>query len=129
MLSRVAFWGVIITLQSDFNIWYPSPPFSSPLINEDLRAGPQLLFTFDNWFSSTGWAVSQSVRYIPAELLVCYQPHRQEVMPGQKSIYETFLSKTLQSFAKIYKFSFENCSDIFLNIRQVYVKLVEKPYS
>ncbi len=28
------------------------------------RARPQLLFTFDNWFSSTGWAVSQSVRYI-----------------------------------------------------------------
>jgi hypothetical protein len=27
----------------------------------------------------------------PTELLVCYQPHRQEVMPGQKSIYETFL--------------------------------------
>jgi hypothetical protein len=27
----------------------------------------------------------------PAELPVCYQPHRQEVMPGQKSIYETFL--------------------------------------
>jgi hypothetical protein len=36
MLSRVAFWGVIITLQSDINIWYPSPPFSSPLKNEDL---------------------------------------------------------------------------------------------
>jgi hypothetical protein len=65
MLSRVAFWGVIIALQSDTNIWYPSPPFSSPLINEDLRywAGPQLVFTFDNRFSSTGWAVSQSVRY------------------------------------------------------------------
>ncbi len=27
----------------------------------------------------------------PTELLVCYQPHRQEFMPGQKSIYETFL--------------------------------------
>ncbi len=27
----------------------------------------------------------------PSELLVCYQPHRQTVMPGQKSIYETFL--------------------------------------
>ncbi len=27
----------------------------------------------------------------PAELLFCYQPHRQEVMPGQKSIYWTFL--------------------------------------
>jgi hypothetical protein len=32
----VAFWGVIIALQSDINKWYPSPPFSSPLINEDL---------------------------------------------------------------------------------------------
>jgi hypothetical protein len=28
------------------------------------RAGPQLVFTFENLFSSTGWAVSQSVRYI-----------------------------------------------------------------
>jgi hypothetical protein len=27
----------------------------------------------------------------PSELLVCYQPHRQTVMPCQKSIYETFL--------------------------------------
>ncbi len=27
----------------------------------------------------------------PCELLVCYQPHRQTAMPGQKSIYETFL--------------------------------------
>ncbi len=27
----------------------------------------------------------------PTELIVCYQLHRQEVMPGQKSIYETFL--------------------------------------
>ena len=26
-----------------------------------------------------------------SELLVCYQPHRNKVMPGQKSIYETFL--------------------------------------
>jgi hypothetical protein len=30
----------------------------------------------------------------PSELLVCYQPHRQGVMPGQKSIYETFLVRT-----------------------------------
>ncbi len=27
------------------------------------RAGPQLVFTFDNRFSSTGWAVPQSVGY------------------------------------------------------------------
>jgi hypothetical protein len=26
------------------------PSFSSPLINEDLPAGPQLLFTLNNWF-------------------------------------------------------------------------------
>ncbi len=30
----------------------------------------------------------------PSELLVCYQPHRQAVMLGQKSIYETFLVGT-----------------------------------
>ncbi len=57
------------------------------------RARPQLVFTFDNRFSSTVCAVQQSVRYIIFRLQasVCYQPHRQEVMPGQKSIYETFL--------------------------------------
>ena len=60
------------------------------------RARPQLVFTFDNRFSSPGCAVQQSVCLVhnflpPSELLVCYQPHRQEVMPGQKSIYETFL--------------------------------------
>jgi hypothetical protein len=33
----------------------------------------------------------------PSELLVCYQPHRQTAMPGQKSIYETFLGITLIS--------------------------------
>jgi hypothetical protein len=27
----------------------------------------------------------------PSELLVCYQPYRQKVVPGQKSVYETFL--------------------------------------
>jgi hypothetical protein len=27
----------------------------------------------------------------PSELLVCYQPHKQEEIPGHKSIYETFL--------------------------------------
>ncbi len=30
----------------------------------------------------------------PSKLLVCYQPHRQTAMPGQKSIYETFLVNT-----------------------------------
>jgi hypothetical protein len=61
MLSREAFRGVIIALQSDINIWYHLPPFSSPLINEDLPGQAALMFTFDNRFSSTGWAVSQSV--------------------------------------------------------------------
>jgi hypothetical protein len=28
----------------------------------------------------------------PSQLLVCCQPHRQEVIPAQKSVYETFLS-------------------------------------
>jgi hypothetical protein len=59
------------------------------------RAGPQLVFTFDNRFSSSGWAsITVCPVHIfppPTELLVCYQPHRQEVMQGQKSIYETFL--------------------------------------
>jgi hypothetical protein len=48
------------------------PSFSSPLINEDLPAGPQLVFTFDNRFSKTGWAVSQSVRYIFFRHQACY---------------------------------------------------------
>jgi hypothetical protein len=34
-----------------------------------------------------------------SELLVCYQPHRQKVMPSQKSIYETFLSRHLHGIA------------------------------
>ncbi len=35
----------------------------------------------------------------PSELLVCYQPHRQKVMPGQKPIYETILdTPTCQRF-------------------------------
>ena len=48
------------------------PSFSSPLINEDLPAGPQLVFTFNNRFSRTGWAVSQSVRYIFFRHQACY---------------------------------------------------------
>ncbi len=52
MLSRVAFWGVIKALLSVINICYPPPPpsFSSPLINEDLPAGQQLVFTLNNRF-------------------------------------------------------------------------------
>ncbi len=38
----------------------------------------------------------------PTELLVCYQPHRQKVMPGQKSINETFLVKSLHNLVLIY---------------------------
>jgi hypothetical protein len=36
------------------------------------RAGPQLEFTFNNRFSRTGWAVSQSVRYIFFRHQACY---------------------------------------------------------
>ncbi len=63
------------------------------------RLRPQLVFTFDNRFSSTGCALCRTTVCPvhnfppPSELLVCYQPHRQGVMPGQKSIYETFLFK------------------------------------
>jgi hypothetical protein len=93
-LSRVAFWGVIRALQSDINICY-TPQISAPhYINKDLPGQAAACIYFRYWFSSTGCVVQQSVRYNfppPSELLVCYQPHRQEVMPGQKSIYETFL--------------------------------------
>ncbi len=103
-LSRVAFWGVIRAPQSDTNLCYTphSTDFSSPLINEDLPAKPQLVFTFHNRFNSTGCALgSTTVCPVhdfppPSELHVCYQPHRQEVMPGQNSIYETFLSLIFQ---------------------------------
>jgi hypothetical protein len=36
------------------------------------RARPQLVFTFDNRFSSTGWAVPQSVRYGTLRLQASY---------------------------------------------------------
>jgi hypothetical protein len=36
------------------------------------RARPQLVFTFDNRFGSTGWAVTQSVRYINFRLQASY---------------------------------------------------------
>ncbi len=36
------------------------------------RARPQLVFTFDNRFGSTGWAVPQSVRYITFRLQASY---------------------------------------------------------
>ncbi len=50
--------GAIRTLKSD--------------INEDLQGRPQLVFTFDNRFGSTGWAVTQSVRYITFCLQASY---------------------------------------------------------
>jgi hypothetical protein len=39
----------------------------------------------------------------PSELLVCYQPHRQTAMPGQKSIYETFLVSTSTGISGCYQ--------------------------
>jgi hypothetical protein len=49
-VSRVAFWGVIRAFLSVINICYPHPSFSSPLKNEDLPAGLQLVFTLNNRF-------------------------------------------------------------------------------
>jgi hypothetical protein len=46
--------------------------FSSPLIKEDLPGRAQLVFTFDTRFSSTGWPVPQSVRYITFRLQASY---------------------------------------------------------
>jgi hypothetical protein len=37
----------------------------------------------------------------PTELLVCYQPHRQKVLVGQKSMYETFLPTPFLTEPKI----------------------------
>ncbi len=37
----------------------------------------------------------------PSELLVCYQPHKQKVLLGQKSIYETFLPTPFPTEPKI----------------------------
>ena len=70
------------------------PAFSSPLINEDL---PGQAATFYNRFSSTGCMGSTTVCPVqnfppPSELLVCQQPHRQKVVPGQNSLYEMFLA-------------------------------------
>jgi hypothetical protein len=45
----------------------------------------------------------------PSELLVCYQPHRQTVMPGQKSIYETFLDWTRAESRHRYGFITKIC--------------------
>jgi hypothetical protein len=92
----MAFWGIIRALQSDLNICYP-PSLQLPLINEDLP-GRAAAGVFHNRFSSTGRAVPRDSTTVcpvhnflpPSELLVCYQPHRQKVVPGQTSMYETF---------------------------------------
>ncbi len=95
MLSRVALQGVIRALQLDIYNAIP-PAFSSPLISKDLP-GPAAacVYFHDNRFSSTGWAVPQSVRCITFRLQAIYlsatSHHRQKVVPSQKSIYETFL--------------------------------------
>jgi hypothetical protein len=54
MLFMVAFWGHESTPVRHKHMLI-SPACISPLITEDLQwAGPQLVFTFDNWFSSPG---------------------------------------------------------------------------
>ncbi len=51
LLSRVAFWGVIrALLHVSHKHMLSHPSFSSPLINKDLPAGPQLLFALNNRF-------------------------------------------------------------------------------
>jgi hypothetical protein len=60
------------------------------------RAGPQLVFTFDNRFSSTGWAVSESVRYIFFRLqpsCLSATSHTGRKSCRAKSLYETFLDE------------------------------------
>ncbi len=49
-----------------------STDFSSPLIMKICRPRPQLVFTFDNRFSSPGCAAQQSVRYIIFRLQASY---------------------------------------------------------
>ncbi len=55
-----------LSCQTQIRYMLSPADFSSPLINEDLpgqAAACLPVFTFDNRFSSTGWAVPQSVRY------------------------------------------------------------------
>jgi hypothetical protein len=68
--------------------------FTSPLINEDLPGQAQLVFTFYNRFSSTGWALPQSVRYRIFRLHASYlsaTSHTGRQPCRVKSIYKTFL--------------------------------------
>jgi hypothetical protein len=57
----------------------------------------------------------------PAELLVCYQPHRQEVMPGQKPIYETFLLR-IYNATLIYRTTSNHGYSIKLSLAKIQVK-------
>ncbi len=50
LLSRVAFWGGHKSAHVSHKHMLFHPPFSPPLINEDLPAGPQLVFTLNNRF-------------------------------------------------------------------------------
>ena len=50
MLSGVAFWGGNKCAPVSHKHMLSHPSFSSPLINEDLPAGPQLVFTLNNRF-------------------------------------------------------------------------------
>jgi hypothetical protein len=68
---------------------------NSPLINEDLQgqAAACVYFREPVWQHWVGSTTVSPVHIFPSpsELLVCYHQHRQTAMPGQKSIYETFL--------------------------------------
>ncbi len=56
MLSRVAFWGIIRTLQSDINICYTPQGCISPQELKIWRARPQLVFTFNTGLVALGCA-------------------------------------------------------------------------
>jgi hypothetical protein len=90
MLSRVAFWGVIAALQSDIDIWYPSPPFSSPLINEDLlgRAAAGCLLSITGLAALDGQYHSLSGTYFSASNQVtCLLPATQAGSHAGPKVY------------------------------------------
>jgi hypothetical protein len=70
-LSRVAFWGGHKISPVRHKYMLTPTDFSSPLLNENLP-GQAAACTFDNRFSSTGWAVPQSFRYITFRLQASY---------------------------------------------------------
>jgi hypothetical protein len=86
--------GVIRALQSDINICHP-PSLQLPT-KKWRPVGPGRRCCL---LSKTGLAALGGQYHIcpvhnfphPSELLVCYQPDRQKVVPGQTSMYETFL--------------------------------------